>query len=105
MISVGLGLETIAAALDISRRTLCRAFPGELANGRAKCLKASLARLDKLADEGNVAACKYLYSMMDRQEKTETVENDRWSAVAAKIEADLDEQANLPKNGGFRKPN
>jgi hypothetical protein len=104
MISVGMGLETIAGSLDISRRTLCRSFPRELATGRAKSLRASVSRLDRLAEGGNVAACKYLHSLMDRR-PIDSVEDDKWSAIANKIEADLDEQANSPKNGGFWKNN
>jgi hypothetical protein len=104
-VSVGLGLETIAAAQDMSRRTLSRTFAHELAVGRAKRLVASLVRLDKLADDGNVAACKFLHGLMDRGSTPEPADDDKWSAVASRIEADLDEQANSPKNSEFWKHN
>jgi AraC-like DNA-binding protein len=55
-VAVGMSLETIADALDVSRRTLGRAFARELAVGRSKRLLASAVRLDKLAEAGNVAA-------------------------------------------------
>jgi AraC-like DNA-binding protein len=104
-VAVGMSLETIADALDVSRRTLCRAFARELAVGRAKKLLASAVRLDKLA-EANVAAAKYLHSlMMNHDNKPEAVEDDKWAAIASKIEADLDDEANLPKKGEFRKNN
>jgi hypothetical protein len=53
-----------------------------------------------------VAAAKYLHSlMMNHGSKPEAVEDDKWAAVASKIAADLDDEANLPKKGEFRKTN
>jgi hypothetical protein len=108
-VSVGMSLEMIADAMDISRRTLCRTFARELAVGRAKNLLANAVRLNELAASGNVAACKYLHGlMMNHDNKAETFEDDRWAAIASKIEADLDEcdeNPNSPKKPEFWKNN
>jgi hypothetical protein len=102
-VATGMSLELIADALEISRRTLCRTFVRELAIGRAKKLLASIVRLDELAASGNVAACKYLHNLMDRGDRAGAIDDDKWAAVASKIEADLGEDANLPKNSEFWK--
>jgi AraC-like DNA-binding protein len=105
-VAVGMSLETIADAMDMSRRTLCRTFACELAVGRAKKLLASVVRLDDLAEAGNVAACKFLHGlMMNHGDGPEAPEDDKWAAVASKIEADLDAEANSPKNDEFWKTN
>ena len=105
-VSIGMSLEAIADALDISRRTLSRTFVRELAVGRSKQMLASIVRLDDLAAAGNVAACKFLHSLMmnNQDNKPEAaIEDDKWSALADKIQDDLDREANLPKNSEFWK--
>ena len=105
-VATGVPLESIADGMEISRRTLCRAFVHELAVGKSKQLLASVVRLDKSAERGNVAAMKYLHVLMtSHADKTEAVEDDKWSALATKIEADLDAEANLPIKGEFWKNN
>ena len=102
-VATGMSLELIADALEISRRTLCRSFVRELACGRAKRLLAGIVRLDDLAAGGNTAAAKYLHSLMDRGDRVEAIEDDKWAAVASKIEADLGEDANCPKTANSGK--
>jgi hypothetical protein len=104
-VAVGLSLEVIADAMEVSRRTLCRMFVRELAVGRSKKLLASVVRLDELAEAGNVSAAKFLHTLMDRGDTAEAAEDDKWASIASKIEADLDEAANLPKNDEFWKNN
>ena len=99
-IATGLDLESIAAALEISRRTLGRIFAHELATGRAKKLLASVVRLDKLAASGNVAAAKFLHGLMDHSNKAEAIGDDKWAAIA-----DTLDEANLPKNPDLGKLN
>jgi AraC-like DNA-binding protein len=107
-VSIGMSLEDIADAMDLSRRTLCRTFAREVAVGRAKRLLASAVRLDAMADAGNVSAAKFLHGlMMNHGNNPETAQDDKWAAVASRIEADLDceENPNLPKKGEFWKQN
>jgi AraC-like DNA-binding protein len=104
--ATGMSLETIADAMEVSRRTLCRSFARELAVGRSKKLLASVVRLDDLAAAGNVSAAKYLHGLMlNHGNKPESFEDDKWATIASQIEADLDEQGNLPKKGEFWKNN
>jgi hypothetical protein len=42
--------------------------------------------------------------MMNHGSKPEAVEDDKWAAVASKIAADLDDEANLPKKANSGKP-
>ena len=105
-VAVGMSLETIADAMEVSRRTLCRMFARELAVGRAKKMLASVVRLDDLAAKGNVGAAKYLHGLMiNPGNKPEG--DDKWAAVASQIEADMEAEANpnLPKNSEFWKNN
>jgi AraC-like DNA-binding protein len=107
-VSIGMSLEDIADAMDLSRRTLCRTFAREVAVGRAKRLLASAVRLDAMADAGNVSAAKFLHGlMMNHGNNPETAQDDKWAAVASRIEAGLDceENPNLPKKGEFWKHN
>jgi hypothetical protein len=97
----GMALESIASALDVSRRTLSRAFAHELAVGRAKKMLENLKRLERAADQGNVSAQKFLHTLMaGRREPDESVAEDRWAAVAGRIQADIDGE-NLPKKSEF----
>ena len=100
--ATGMSLETIADAMEVSRRTLCRTFARELAVGRSKKLLASVVRLDDLAAAGNVSAAKYLHGLMlNHGNKPESFADDKWATIASQIEADLDEQGNSPKKGEF----
>jgi predicted DNA-binding protein (UPF0251 family) len=94
--ATGMSLETIADAMEVSRRTLCRTV------GRSKKLLASVVRLDDLAAAGNVSAAKYLHGLMlSHGNKPESFADDKWATIASQIEADLDEQGNSPKKGEF----
>jgi transcriptional regulator GlxA family with amidase domain len=115
-VAAGMALESIADALEMSRRSLCRTFVRELAIGRSKQMLENIIRLDAAAAAGNTAAIKAMIVLINRDEKPEAVMEDKWAAVAAEIEADLDEDAgevredrdgipNLPKNNEFRKNN
>jgi hypothetical protein len=108
-VSIGMSLEMIADAMDLSRRTLCRTFAREVAVGRAKRLLASAVRLDAMADAGNVSAAKFLHGLMMNPGNNHEAaqDDDRWDAVASRIEADLDcdENPNSPKKGEFWKNN
>jgi hypothetical protein len=82
-VAVGMTVDQISAAIDMPRRTLYRVYRGELASGRAKQLLTSAARLDAMASAGNVAAAKYLHSLMlEGAKKEEDAEaEDDWSDV------------------------
>ena len=107
-VAASMGLESIADAMEVSRRTLCRTFARELAVGRAKKMLENLRRLDAAAKAKNVSAMKFLHTLMaGRGGPDEAVVEDKWAAIASKIEADMDEEANpnLPKNPKFWKNN
>jgi|RhiMethySRZTD1v2_1073278.scaffolds.fasta_scaffold3257808_1 hypothetical protein len=107
-VAAGMALESIADALQISRRSLCRAFARELAIGRSKKLLENIIRLDAAAEAGNTAAIKAMIALIDRDEKPEAIEADHWATVASQIEADLDEceqNPNSPKKPEFWKNN
>jgi hypothetical protein len=82
-VAVGMTIEELCAAVDMPRRTFYRAFKRELEIGRARRLLASAARLDAMASAGNVAAAKYLHSLMlEGANKAEDAEiEDTWSDV------------------------
>ena len=105
-IAAGMSLETIANAMEVSRRTLCRSFARELAIGRSKKTLENIRRLDAAAASGNVSAMKFLHTlMMGHGGSDEAIEEDKWAVVASEIKADLDQEANLPKNSEFWKNN
>src|SRR5512139_770960 len=82
-IAIGMTVDQISAVTDMARRTLYRAFKREFATGRARRMLASAARLDAMANAGNVAAAKYLHSLMlEGARKDEAAETeDDWSDV------------------------
>jgi hypothetical protein len=103
-VAIGMTIAEISDAVEVPKRTLCRAFVRELAVGRSKRVLANAARLDKAASEGNVAAMKALQIMMDRGGKLEMAAavDDPWAAVAEQIKTD---QANLARFQEFGKAN
>ena len=85
-VSVGLTVEQIAVAVEMSRRSVYSHFKDELATGRAKRLLANAVRLDAMAEAGNVSAAKYLHSLMMNHPESEA-DDDQWADVAASISA------------------
>ena len=79
-VSVGLTVEQIAAAVEMSRRSVYCHFKDELATGRAKRLLANAVRLDAMAEAGNVSAAKYLHSLMMDHPESEA-DDDQWADV------------------------
>src|SRR5262245_61490287 len=59
-------LPEIAAAVDISRTTLCEYFQAELASGKAKRLSEVIELLRKGAQRGSVAAARALLAAYGR---------------------------------------
>jgi hypothetical protein len=96
LVATGMSFEGISDAMEISRRTLCRTFVRELAIGRAKKMLENLKRLEAAAKSKNVAAMKYLHTLMASH--GDSAGADHWAAVANRIEADMGVPANLPKN-------
>jgi hypothetical protein len=79
-VSIGLTADQIAAAFEMSRRSVYCHFSDELATGRAKRLLANALRLDAMAEAGNVSAAKFLDTlMMDHDPKSEA--DDDWTDV------------------------
>ena len=80
-VSVGLTVDQISAAIQMSRRTVYCHFRDELSTGRAKRLLANAVRLDAMAEAGNVSAAKYLHTlMMDHGAELES-DDDQWADV------------------------
>ena len=86
-VSVGLTVDQIAVAVEMSRRSVYSHFKDELATGRAKRLLANAVRLDAMAEAGNVSAAKYLHGLMMDGAPSETDDDDQWADVAASISA------------------
>lgn len=85
-VSIGLTVDQIAAATEMSRRSVYCHFKDELATGRAKRLLANAVRLDAAAEAGNVSAMKYLHALMMDHPSSEADE-DRWADVAEQVSA------------------
>jgi hypothetical protein len=85
-VSIGLTVDQIAVAIEMSRRSIYCHFSDELATGRAKRLLANAVRLDAMAEAGNVSAAKFLHTlMMDHGPKSEA--DDDWTDVTESISA------------------
>jgi predicted regulator of amino acid metabolism with ACT domain len=84
-VSIGLTVEQIATAIEMSRRSVYSHFRDELATGRVKRLLANAMRLDDMAAAGNVSAAKYLHTLMLDHPEPEA--DDRWANVAESISA------------------
>jgi AraC-like DNA-binding protein len=65
-IAVGLTLEQLADDLDVSIRTLRRAFASEIKTARVRVRLDTVDLLHKAANGGNVSAMKTLLEMADR---------------------------------------
>jgi pentatricopeptide repeat protein len=104
-VAIGMTVDQISTAIEMPRRTLYRAFKTEIAAGRAK--RASAARLDAMAEAGNVSAAKYLHSLMlERGQRQDAADaNDPWAAVAAEIENSGDGVGDLAQFQDFGKAN
>ena len=99
-VSIGMTADQIAVAIGLSRPTLYRIFSYELATGRSKRLLTSAARLDEMAEAGNVSAAKFLHTLMlDRGEKSETADDNEWEKLADEL------NGNLRQNPDFREIN
>jgi hypothetical protein len=102
--ATGMSLETIADAMEVSRRTLCRTFARELAVGRSKKLLASVVRLDDLAAAGNVSAAKYLHGLMlSHGNKPESFADDNGPPLLAKSKLISMSRGIRPKKANFGK--
>jgi hypothetical protein len=88
-VAIGMTREEIAAAIEMPLRSLCRTFRHELKVGRSQRLLANAVRLDRAAEEGNVAAMKALQVMMST-ETPEPAEDNHWDKIAADIAAGSD---------------
>ena len=87
-IAAGLTVDQIAAAIQMSRRSVYSHFADELATGRAKRLLASALRIDAMAEAGNVFAAKYLHNlMMKHGALLEADADDPWADVAEQVSA------------------
>ena len=80
-IAVGLTMQQLADDLDVSIRTVRRAFTAEIRTARARLILDNLDRLHEAADSGDVSAMKTLLHMMqqwrpDRDEDEE--DDDAW---------------------------
>jgi hypothetical protein len=92
-VAIGMTVDQVSAAIGMPRRTVYRVFRQELAIGRAKRLLASAARLDAMAEAGNVSAAKYLHTLMvEGGQRQDTFDDDDpWAAVAAEIAESTDD--------------
>ena len=63
-VSIGMTVDQIAAVINMSRRTVYRVFADDLANGHARRLLRSAARLEEMAEAGNVSAAKFLHGFL-----------------------------------------
>jgi AcrR family transcriptional regulator len=95
-VSIGMTVEQIAIAVEMSRRSVYVHFRDELATGRAKRLLANAMRLDQAASEGSVPAMKYLHVlMMEHDPQSATADDDQWADVAESIYAQNPESRDL----------
>ena len=94
-VSIGLTVDQIATAVEMSRRSVYSHFRDERATGRVKRLLANAMRLDKAADEGSVVAMKALHVMIERGQQQETDTSDPWADVAESISAQKPESRDL----------
>ena len=104
-VSIGMTRQEIADAVAMPLRSLARTFAHELAIGRSQRLPANAVRLDKAADQGNVAAMKALQVMMERGRHSEMDASDPWAAMAASFAESSDDEDNLARNPDFGKMN
>jgi hypothetical protein len=98
-IAIGMTRDAIADAIGMPLRSLARTYAHELKVGRSQRLLANAARLDRAADQGNVAAMKALQVMMGDRPGTEAV--SKWDGFAERYHA---EQANLARKPDFQEP-
>ena len=93
-VSIGMTVEQIATAIEMSRRSVYSYFRDELATGRAKRLLANALRLDTAASEGSVPAMKYLHSLM-MDARAPATDDDQWADVVESIYAQNPESRDL----------
>ena len=98
-VSIGMTVDQIAAVINMSRRTVYRVFADDLANGHARRLLRSAARLEEMAEAGNVSAAKFLHGLMDRGRQPA---DDRWADVAASFAESSNAEDNLAQNPEIR---
>ena len=99
-VSIGMTVDQIAAVINMSRRTVYRVFADDLANGHARRLLRSAARLEEMAEAGNVSAAKFLHTLiMDRGGHPA---GDQWADVAASFVESSDAEDNLAQNPEIR---
>jgi AcrR family transcriptional regulator len=93
-VATGMTVDQIAAAIEMSRKSVYVHFTDELAAGRAKRLLANALRLDQAANEGSVPAMKYLHTLMlERGQELEP--DDQWADVAESISTQNPESRDL----------
>jgi hypothetical protein len=63
-IAAGLTMQQLADDLDVSIRTVRRAFANEIRTARVRLILDNLDRLHAAADDGNVSAMRELARMM-----------------------------------------
>jgi AcrR family transcriptional regulator len=87
-VAAGLKLPTIAKYLGISRASLCRLFPEEIAIGRTKRMLDMLQALYEAAMAGNVAAAKALLARFTDAPEAKP-RDTRWDQLASEYGVDL----------------
>ena len=59
-VSIGMTVDQIAAVINMSRRTVYRVFADDLANGHARRLLRSAARLEEMAEAWTMRICAWV---------------------------------------------
>jgi pentatricopeptide repeat protein len=90
-VAIGLTVDQIATAIEMSRRSVYSHFRDELSTGRAKRLLANAVRLDAMAEAGNVSAAKYLHNLMMDHGAQSEADDDQWADVVGPISAQKSE--------------
>jgi hypothetical protein len=81
-------------------RSLARIYAHELKVGRSQRRLANAVRLDKAAEQGNVAAMKALMILFDAKPEPEAV--SKWDGFAERYHAEMEAKANLARNTDFQ---
>lgn len=98
-IAIGLTRDEIAEAIGMPLRSLARTYAHELRVGRSQRRLANAVRLDKAAEQGNVAAMKALMILFDAKPEPEAV--SKWDGFADRYRAEMEAKANLARNTDF----
>jgi hypothetical protein len=91
-IAAGLTVQQLADDLDVSERTMRRAFSAEIKTARVRLILDNLDRLHEAADAGNVSAMKTLAQMMQpRADDHDDAEDEAaWADIVPNLAGNLE---------------